>query len=161
MQAHQDSDRATTATIISVNISPGGIPKHNVGQTEVTAAGLVGDGQAHEKHRGPHRAVTILDAELLDQFLAEGYAVHPGALGENLTVRGLHVQRLKVGDRLHFEQGPVLELTELRKPCYVLDAVHPQLKHAVVGRCGYLCRVVQGGTLRVGQAISAARAHAG
>jgi magnesium transporter len=29
------------------------------------------------------------------------------------------------GDRLRFEDGPILELTEMRKPCFVLDKIHP------------------------------------
>jgi MOSC domain-containing protein YiiM len=158
MQRKEDSPGpANNGTIVAVNISAGGIPKRNVGQAEVTADGLVGDGQAHEKHRRPHRAVSLLDGELLDQLVAEGYAVTPGSTGENLTVRGLHVQQLSVGDHLHFEDGPVLELTEPRKPCYVLDAIHPQFKDAVVGRCGYFGRVVQGGTFRVGQRIAVTR----
>ena len=155
---HDFPGSASAGTIVAVNISAGGIPKGNVGQAEVTAQGLGGDA-AHEKHRRPHRSVTILDVELLDQLVAEGYAVGPGIMGENLTVRGLNVQRLSVGDRLHFEHGPVLELTEPRKPCYVLDAVHPQLKETVVGRCGYLCRVIQSGTFHVGQQISVAHGH--
>ncbi len=160
MQENQPSPGfVRTGTVIAVNISAGGIPKNNVGQSAVTADGLVGDSQAHDKHRRPHRAVTIQDVELLDELVAEGYKVAPGIMGENLTVRGLHVQRLSVGDRLHFEDGPVLELTEPRKPCFILDEVHPQLKDSVVGRCGYLCRVVQTGTFRVGQQISVSRSH--
>jgi MOSC domain-containing protein YiiM len=152
-EEHPSPGRVSTGTLIAVNISAGGIPKSNVEQSAVTADGLVGDSQAHDKHRRPHRAVTIQDVELLDELVAEGYKVGPGIMGENLTVRGLHVQQMTVGDLLHFEDGPVLELTELRKPCFVLDQVHPQLKDSVVGRCGYLCRVVQTGTFRVGQQI--------
>jgi MOSC domain-containing protein YiiM len=159
MQRELDNTAPANGTVIAVNISDGGIPKRNVGQAEVTADGLVGDGQAHAKHRRPHRAVTIMDIELIAQLAAEGYEVGPGTLGENLTVRDLHVQQLSVGDRLHFDQGPVLELAEVRRPCFVLDAVDPQLKDNVVGRCGYLCRVVQGGTFRVGQQISVTRGH--
>jgi MOSC domain-containing protein YiiM len=148
---------ASTATIVAVSLSAGGIPKRNVEQAEITLAGLVGDGHAHEKHRRAQRAVSVQDVELFDQLVAEGYAVGPGIMGENLTLRGLNVQQLAAGDRLYLENGPVLELTEPRKPCYVLDAVHPQLKEAVVGRCGFLCRVVQSGTCRVGQRITVER----
>jgi len=158
MERPQDFKSPDSAgTIVAVNISVGGIPKQNVEQAEVTPDGLVGDGHAHEKHHRAHRAVSVQDVELLDQLAAEGYAVGPGIMGENLTVRGLNVQRLAVGDRLHFEDGPVLELAEPRKPCYVLDAVHPQLKKAVVGRCGYLCRMVRSGICRVGQRITVER----
>jgi MOSC domain-containing protein YiiM len=158
MERPQDfPDLESAGTIVAVSISSGGIPKRNVEQAEVTVHGLVGDGHAHEKHRRSHRAVSVQDVELLDQLVAEGYAVGMGIMGENLTVHGLNVQQLAVGDRLYLENGPVLELTQPRKPCYVLDAVHPHLKEVMVGRCGYLCRVVQSGTCRVGQRITVER----
>jgi MOSC domain-containing protein YiiM len=49
-------------------------------------------------------------------------------------------------------------LVEPRKPCFVLDAVDPTLKDAVVGRCGFLARVVQTGTIEPGQQVIAERA---
>jgi MOSC domain-containing protein YiiM len=139
--------------VVAVCVSPGGIPKRSVDRAEVTLDGLVGDGRDHEKHRRPDRAISVQDLELIDQLVADGYAVGPGIMGENITVRGLHVQGLAVGDRLRFEDGPVIELASLRKPCYVLDSIHPELKNAVVGRCGFLCRVVQTGTLLPGQQV--------
>ncbi|MFH0907954.1 MAG: MOSC domain-containing protein [bacterium] len=147
----------SAATIVAISISTAGIPKRNVEQVEVTADGLVGDQHAHEKHRRAYRAVSVQDVELLDQLVAEGHAVGPGIMGENLTVRGLDVQRLAVGDRLLLDHGPVLELTEPRRPCYVLDAVHPRLQEAAVGRCGYLCRVIRTGMCRLGQSITVSR----
>jgi MOSC domain-containing protein YiiM len=140
--------------VVAVCISPGGIPKRPVSEADVVGEGLVGDGRHHEKHRRPHRAVSIQDLELLEELRAEGFPVGPGVMGENLTVRGLRVQERVPGARLHLEGGPVLELTEPRKPCYVLDAVHPALKQAVVGRCGFLARVIQGGRTFPGQAIA-------
>ncbi len=100
----------------------------------------------------------IQDVELLDEFKSEGYEVAPGVMGENITVRDLHVQKLKPGDRLRFENGPVIELTEPRTPCFVLDAVHPELKTAVVGRCGFMARVIETGQLEPGQTITVERA---
>jgi len=143
------------ATVIAVCISPGGIPKQRVSGAEVRVDGLVGDGHNHKKHRRPHRAVCLQDIELLEQLRAEGYPVEPGTMGENLTVRGLNVQHMAPGDLLHFEDGPVLELTEARKPCYVLDAIHPTIQQAVVGRCGYFARVVTVGRVFAGQRVVA------
>ena len=156
-QPQNSPDRDGAGRIVAISISGGGIPKHNIPEAEVTADGLLGDQQAHEKHRQPHRAVSVQDAELLDQLVTEGYAVGPGTMGENLTVRGLDVQQLAVGDCLLLEDGPVLELTEARRPCFLLDAVDPRLKQAVVGRCGYLCRVIRTGVCRVGQQITVSR----
>jgi MOSC domain-containing protein YiiM len=96
----------------------------------------------------------MLDLEMLRALQAEGYPVGPGIIGENLTVSCVHVQRMSPGDRLCFDGGPVLELTEARKPCFVLDKIHPALKEAVVGRCGYLARVASSGHVFPGQRVA-------
>ena len=142
------------AEVVAVCISPGGIPKTPVESAAVTVDGLEGDGHEHDKHWKPERAVSIQDLEILEELETEGYAVAPGVVGENLTVRGLNVQKLSPGNRLVFEGGPVLELTAPRKPCFVLDAVHPQLQHVIVGRCGFMARVRQVGRLHPGQRIT-------
>lgn len=147
----------TSATVLAVNISRGGLPKKPVNTARVDLNGLCGDGHEHEKHCRPDRAVTIQDIELLDELRLEGFPLAPGLMGENLTVRGLGVQSLSPGDRLVFSGGPVLELTKIRKPCYVLDQIDPRLKETVVGRCGFLARVVQPGDLQPGQSITVER----
>ena len=144
----------TPAEVVAVCVSGGGVPKTLVSAAEVSTNGLADDGHDHKKHNRPDRAVSIQDLELLKELQADGYPVGPGIMGENLTVRGLHVQRLAPGDRICFADGPVLELSEPRKPCFVLDKIHPALKDAVVGRCGFLASVVQTGRLFAGQRIS-------
>ena len=144
---------AESGKIIAVCVSAGGIPKRALAAAEVTANGLAGDGHAHAKHIRTSRAVSIFDLETLEQLQKEGFPLYPGALGENLTVAGLHVQRLLPGSLL--EIGNVLlRLEEPRKPCYVLDAIHPALKDVIVGRCGYMASVVQGGLIEPGMRIA-------
>ena len=143
----------SAAEVVAVCISPGSVPKLPVEAAETTVDGLVGDGHEHQKHCRPHRAVSIQDIELLDDLRDEGFQLEPGTAGENLTVRGLNVQQRAAGDRLRFQDGPVLELTEPRRPCFVLDKVHPTLKEAIVGRCGFLARVVENGRFFPGQRI--------
>ncbi len=142
------------AVVVAVCISPGGVPKHPVESATLGVEGLEGDGHAHKKHCRPERALSIQDIELLEDLKGEGYPVGPGLIGENVTVRGLHVQKLAAGDRLCFEGGAVVELTQPRRPCFVLDAVHPELQEAVRDRCGFLARVVQTGRLHTGQRIT-------
>jgi MOSC domain-containing protein YiiM len=139
--------------VISVNISSGGIPKTPVGEAEVTTRGLRDDVHNHDKHNTPQQALSILDEEDLDDLRAEGFAVSPGATGENLTVRGLNIDARAVGDRLVFSSGVEIELTKVRKPCYVLDAIDPQLKEVIVGRCGFLAKVIRTGTIRPHETI--------
>ena len=145
-------------TVISVNTSAGGIPKTPINAGDLTTAGLRGDGHNHAKHCTPMSAVSILDVEDLDDLKREGFNVFPGAMGENLTVRDLRVDELAVGDRLIFAGGVEIEITKHRKPCYVLDAISPDLKRVIVGRCGVLAKVLREGTIRVGETIEVMRA---
>jgi MOSC domain-containing protein YiiM len=137
----------TPARVVAVCVSRGSIPKRTLSAVQVTATGLRGDGHAHAKHNRPERAVSLFDLETLTQLQLEGFPLYPGAIGENLTVAGLHVQRLPPGTLL--EIGEVLlRLEEPRKPCYVLDAISPCLKDVIVGRCGYMASVLEGGMIR-------------
>ncbi len=141
--------------IVSINISKGGIPKLPVSSIRLTAAGLEGDGHNHEKHRTPVQAVCLQDKENLEEFNREGFPLVYGSTGENLVVQDLNVVKLPVGTVLKFSGGVVLELTKVRKPCYVLDAIDPSLKEAVAGRCGMYAKVLQEGVFRVGETIEA------
>jgi MOSC domain-containing protein YiiM len=143
---------AATGRVVAVCVSRGSIPKHTVTAVPVTTDGLAGDGHAHKKHNRPERAVSLFDLEILTQLQKEGFPLYPGAIGENLTVAGLHVQGLPPGTLL--EIGDVLlRLEEPRKPCYVLDSINPCLKDVIVGRCGYMASVVEGGMIKSGMEI--------
>jgi MOSC domain-containing protein YiiM len=139
--------------VVAVNRSPGGIPKLPQPSAWTTRDGLLGDGRNHAKHIRPDRAISLLDLEILQQLVAEGFPLTPGAAGENLTVKHLHVQELAPGTLLRMG-GVVLRLEQPRKPCYVLDAVDPQLKEAIVGRCGYMASVVRTGMIVPGMPIA-------
>ncbi|MCZ6543216.1 MAG: MOSC domain-containing protein [Phycisphaerales bacterium] len=140
-------------TVVAVNISPGGIPKRPTEVAQVTSDGIVGDGHNHDKHNTPMQAISLIDAQALDDLRDQGFDVYPGATGENLTVRGLNVDALHIGDRLHFNEGVELQITKVRKPCYVLDAISPRLQRAIAGRCGCYARVITTGEIRAGETI--------
>lgn len=140
-------------TVVAVCISPGGIPKLPQPACEVGPDGLLGDGHDHEKHIKPERAVSLQDAEALARLRAEGYAVEAGSTGENVVLSGFDVGSLSPGTRLRFSGGVVVELTAPREPCFVLDAIDRRLKKDIVGRCGYMARVITGGTLRPGDQV--------
>lgn len=141
-----------TGRIVAVCTSPGGIPKRPVESVLATVDGLTGDGRAHAKHIRPDRAVSLWDLEILQQLVREGFSLEPGAAGENLTLEGFDVQSLAPGSILAAGQV-LLRLETPRKPCYVLDAIDPQLKEVIVGRCGYMASVLRGGVLHPGLAI--------
>jgi MOSC domain-containing protein YiiM len=147
------------ATVLSVNVSKGGIPKLPVDSCVVSFDGLDGDGRDHDKHISRDRAISLIDREILDQLEAEGYELSPGAVGENLTVENLNVQELEPGDLLTFSGGVVIELVEGRRPCFVLDPLGVDLKKDIVGRCGYLARVITEGELARGESIQIQKAN--
>lgn len=138
-------------------------------------AGLGVEGDAHAgatvKHRSrvardpgaPNlRQVHLIHAELFDELMADGFAVWPGDLGENLTTRGLDLLGLPTGTRLHLGDTVVIELTGLRNPCSQLNRFQPGLMAAtlsrdaqggVVRKAGVMAVVHEGGEVRAGDGI--------
>jgi len=135
------------ATVVSINVSSGGIPKYPVESCDVSVKGLAGDGHDHDKHLSVDRAVSLIDREILDQLKTE-----------DITVENLQLQSLEPGDNLTFLGGVRIELVEPRKPCFVLDPLGVNLKKDIVGRCGYLARVIIEGTIAAGESITVTKA---
>ncbi|MCB9757064.1 MAG: MOSC domain-containing protein [Candidatus Omnitrophica bacterium] len=144
------------ARIVSINISDGGIPKRPIPFVELTVNGLVGDGHNHEKHNSPIQAVCLQDIEKLQELNEVGYTLGPGDAGENLTVENLNVNSLPLGTQLKLSGGVVLEISKVRKPCYVMDAISPQLKTDALNRHGMYAKVIREGILKVGENITIA-----
>ena len=140
-------------SIVSLNISPGGIPKLPIESVEVTSAGLAGDGHNHSKHYRPEQAVSLQDVEKLAELQSEGFALSCGATGENINVCGLNVNALVLGTVLNFSGGVKLEISKVRNPCYVLDAINPKLKEVIINRCGMYAKVLKEGTICIGEII--------
>ena len=143
-----------TPIVLSINISKGGIPKLPVESVRITAVGLEGDGHNHAKHNTPMQAVCLQDVEKLAELRSHGYDLSPGAGGENLTVKNLNVNNLPIGTVLAFFGGVVLEISKVRKPCYVMDAIHPKLKEDALGQHGMYAKVIVEGILGRGETIA-------
>ncbi len=141
------------ATLAQLNISPGGMPKLPIASARVTIDGVAGDWQKNRKyHGGPDRAVCLYSEELYAWLREQGAEVSAGQIGENFTTRGLDLQSLAKGDRLKVGEC-VIELTEVRVPCRQLKKWAADLPKLIVGRSGWLARVVTEGTVRTGDGI--------
>ncbi len=104
-------------TVVSVNISPGGVPKLPVESCELRVAGFVKDGHDDEKHHGgPERAVCIYATEIIDALRLEGHPIFPGSAGENITISGLGWSEMVPGIQLRVGAARV-ELTSYTSPC--------------------------------------------
>lgn len=115
----------------------------------ITDFGLEGD-----RHAGRElRQVSILNAETVSELAEAGMPVHPGVLGENITVEGIPVMQLEDGVRLRLGPEAELEITGDRPACRELLEVHQDALKAMVGRTGKMARVVRGGTIRPGDSV--------
>jgi MOSC domain-containing protein YiiM len=156
-----------TGSILQINVSPGGIPKRPIAEALVTMEGIRGDRWSHpDIHGGTNQAILIITSEGIDELVAQGFPLFPGALGENLTTLGLDRRRFRAGQR--YRAGDVfLELTKRRAPCATLN-VYPGIQHAIFdaqvnngdassprwGLSGFYARVLRAGTIRPGDPIA-------
>jgi MOSC domain-containing protein YiiM len=145
-------------TLVQVNVSAGGMPKTPVLVARVTAAGVGGDWQKNRKvHGGPDRAICLYSEELYAWLNEEGFKVRNGDLGENFTTRGLDLQKLSRGDRLHVggDDGCTIEITKVREPCFQLKKWGADLPGMILGRSGWVARVVRDGIVKPGDPVAA------
>lgn len=165
------------ASVVSVNSKEtpgvGKIPRDQV--TLVVNHGVEGDYHAGKfvRHRSraaktptlPNvRQVHLMHSELFDEMAALGIVVTPGAMGENITTRGIALLDLAPGTRLHIGATAVVEISGLRNPCAQLNDVDPRLlaqvatkadDGSIVRKAGIMGVVLEGGVVRPGDAISA------
>lgn len=141
--------------LVSVNTNEGGVPKHPRPEGDVLEeSGLASDHQAFEKHRKPHRAISIQSMEMLEVFQREGYRLAPGLMAENLTTQGVDWTCVADGSRIRFENGVELHVSEQRRPCFQLNPMGEGLEFAARGRSGVLCSVIIKGELKPGMRFS-------
>ena len=162
------SDLDFQASILQLNVSPGGLPKRAIASGFITPLGLQGDAHAHpDIHGGLRKAIMLIAAETVETLAARGYPVFFGALGENVTTRGLRVRDLRIGDRLRVG-GAILEITQPRGPCLQLDVYGETIKAEIYdprvkefdhtsprwGMSGFYAGVIEPGPVQAGDIIA-------
>ena len=113
-------DGPSTGLLVSVNISPGGVPKLPIGRGHMGRRGVDGDrhSQPEPVHGTPQQAACLYAVEAIERVRADGHDAFPGAYGENLTIAGLDWGGLRNDDRLRIgAAGPLLLLTDFATPC--------------------------------------------
>jgi MOSC domain-containing protein YiiM len=108
------------------------------------------------------RQVHLIHAELHDELRGRGFRVEPGAMGENITTRGVDLLALPVNARLHIGAAAIVEVKGLRNPCGQLNGLQDGLMEAtldkdvdgkLIRKAGVMGIVVAGGEVRPGDAI--------
>jgi MOSC domain-containing protein YiiM len=114
---------------------------------EVRAVREVGfEGCAHARPGGK-RQVLLVDRETL-----EAMNLTPGILRENITTDGLNVNGLEAGQQLRIGETR-MEVSSVCTPCDEMEKIRQGLRKELWGRRGMMCRVLEGGTIRRGDAI--------
>jgi MOSC domain-containing protein YiiM len=153
-----------TGEVVHIHITPKA-EQPMVALQEVRAlAGQGLEGDRYFAHVGTYsdtpgsgREVTLIESEQIELVEREhGVRLSPGQSRRNITTRGISLndfvdKELRVGE-------VVLRGTRLCEPCEYLQGLVGQdgLVKALVHRAGLRCDIVSGGTIRVGDSISAA-----
>lgn len=128
------------------------------GAVAVRELGLDGDTQTNKKyHGGPQQAVYMYPAEHYPHWAADLQRDLPwGAMGENLTVRGLSEEDVRQGDR--FAVGTAeLVVTKPRQPCNTFahlmeDKMLPK-RFLATSMSGFYLSVAKEGEVQAGDRI--------
>jgi MOSC domain-containing protein YiiM len=162
-----------TGTVVQVSVSQGGVPKLAIPSGELTEIGIAGDAWRYPFHGGRRQAILLVTIEGIDELVSRGFPVFPGALGENLTTRGLDRRQLRMGQRIRVGEAEI-ELTRMRAPCATLDVYGSGIQAAIYdarvragdpesqrwGLSGFYASVVQPGIVRAGDSIALAQLRA-
>ncbi len=111
------------------------------------------EGDAHAGNW--HRQVSLLGYEAIEDFKSLGAKVDNGAFGENIIVEGFDLKNLPIGTRFH-ANDVILELTQIGKQCHSHCAIYHSMGDCIMPREGVFCKVIEGGTIQVGDAIDIA-----
>lgn len=140
---------------------------------------IAGEGVEGDGHRGvtvQHRSrvaadptqpnlrqVHLIHAELFDELDDQGFAIHMGDLGENITTEEIDLLGLPTGAVLAIGETARLEITGLRNPCGQIDDFRKGLLAAVLGKAedgslirksGVMAVVLTGGMVKPGDEIT-------
>ncbi len=101
---------------------------------------------------GSKRQVCLMDIETLEKF-----QLAPGVIKENITVRGMDFRELGIGQELRIG-GAKMRISIPCDPCNRMDEIRMGLQKELRGQRGWLCQVIEPGTIRRGDKIELTKA---
>ena len=110
--------------------------------------GIEGDAHAGDWHR----QISLLAGESIDRVKELMPSLKDGAFAENIITRGVDLKTLVIGDRVRIGDA-VLEITQIGKKCHRACAIKEQTGDCIMPKEGIFARVINRGTLHVGDAI--------
>jgi len=146
IQNKTDSDKYVAAVCVSA--------RKGTKKEPAQSALLIADhGISGDAHAGNwNRQISLLPAERIGEFNAEGANVAYGDFGENIVTSGVDFQALAVGSRLKIN-GVTLELTQFGKECHDRCAIYYSVGRCIMPAHGVFARVLAGGVIAPGDCI--------
>lgn len=150
-KADKTDKNIASGRIIAVCTSPSkGTVKSDVGSGKlIEEYGIEGDA-----HGGfAHRQVSLIASEDIETMRARLPDLIPGSFAENITTEGFDLSALALGDRITLGSC-LLEVSQIGKECHAKCEVFHKTGDCIMPQKGIFCRVINGGTVRTGDAIS-------
>ena len=141
-------DKIVHGKIVSLQLCPGHRkPMKKVQSAEaVQQVGLKEDMHAIQESA---RQVLLIEKETLDVL-----SLQPGEVKENITTEGVEFMSLQYGQKLKIGNSVMLEITKPCSPCSRMEEIRPGLLNELAGRRGMLARIMTGGIIAQGDAIT-------
>lgn len=139
-----------TAEIVSLQICVGHRePMQVVDESKFTEGfGIEGDRHAVRSGARTSRQVLIMDEDTL-----EGFGLGIGQIRENVTVAGMDIHDVVVGQRIRLGDDVIVEITQFCEPCDRMEEIRPGLRQELDKQRGMLATVISGGIASVGDAV--------
>ena len=113
--------------------------------------GLTGDAHAD---CCTHRQVSLLAIESINKMRSLGFDIGPGDFAENLTTEGIDLVSLPIGTEISIGNEIILEISQIGKECHSGCAIYLQIGKCIMPKEGVFARVIQGGLVKAGDAIT-------
>ncbi|HEV8023175.1 MAG TPA: MOSC domain-containing protein [Candidatus Lustribacter sp.] len=129
------------------------------GSRLISGVNVEGDDQADRRvHGGENKAVYAYAAEDYAWWSQElGREIKPASFGENITVSGVDLSELQIGERWRVGTA-LLEVSEPRVPCfklgYAMEDPRFLKQFALAMRYGTYFRIIEPGTVEAGSPMA-------
>jgi MOSC domain-containing protein YiiM len=92
----------------------------------------------------------------------KGVEANPGDFAENLTVSGMDMTGLKIGDRFEARNAEpdgkntivILEITQIGKECLHPCRIYYQMGSCIMPQEGIFCKIIEPGRISLGDIIT-------
>ena len=137
--------------VVSVSISK----KKGVQKTPVDSVNVIVEhGLEGDAHAGKwHRQVSLLASEGIKKMVEKGLKLSSGDFGENITTKGIVLNKLPIGTVLKIGESVVLEVTQIGKKCHTKCNIYYQAGDCIMPNEGIFAKVIETGSIKSGDNI--------